>query len=519
MGVLQSLTGLLEDHIYIPLFGLPLLFLILRSVYRVFFHPLSHVPGPLLPKLTSAWLNYHAYSGDEATAVHRLHQKYGPVVRTGPRDVDIADGAALIPIYSEKGGFRKPPYYRNFDIDGHISLFSATDPAHRAPRAKAILPLFSTANLRTGSVQIYKCVDQLIERIREESKTGEPVNILNLTRSFAIDAVSTYLFRYSYGGLDEKSLSAAGMVETFVAGNRFFYLPSWLFDRLLTWIPILMPDRKIDESLDKVDKFVKSVVVKSQDEKSMDMHGNYPSRMLEFAGVTDSEAAAQSKDLIFAGGDSTAMNLTTIMFHLSRSPQQLSKLKTELTSEANATLKDPIELQSLPYLRGVVREGLRLSMANPARLGRVVPAEGWWFIPLGTSQHARASDSKTYLTAGTTVSCTPYELHFNPRVFLSPFQFDPERWSEENENEEMRRDFIPFGLGSRQCIARNLATLELFATTAEMVRAGTLEHSRPSDPELADSGRIPILQWFNSKVIGGKIELTWETDVTGKDQI
>jgi cytochrome P450 len=80
----------------------------------------------------------------------------------------------------------------------------------------------------------------------------------------------------------------------------------------------------------------------------------------------------------------------------------------------------------------------------------------------------------------------------------------------ENETEEMRRDFIPFGSGSRQCIARNLATVELFAATAEIVRSGVLEGSRPADEKLANGNqRIPILEWFNSKVVGGHVDLRW----------
>ena len=78
-------------------------------------------------------------------------------------------------------------------------------------------------------------------------------------------------------------------------------------------------------------------------------------------------------------------------------------------------------------------------MANPSRLPRVVPESGWTF-----------NDVK--LPAGTEVSCTPFELHFNEEVFQNSRGFVPERWLEASE--EMKRDSIPFGLGSRQCIAR-----------------------------------------------------------------
>ena len=512
MALLAGVLETVDSHVYMMCFSLPFLLLVLRSFYRVLLHPLSHIPGPLLPSITSAWLNYHAYIGDEASSVHDLHKKYGPVVRIGPNDVDIADGAALNPIYVDKGGFRKPIYYRNFDIDGHASIFSATDPNHRASRAKAVLPLFSSANLRAGADRIYGCVNRFTAKVKEDSKHKAPVNILNLTRSFATDAVTAYLFQYSYGGLNEKSLSATGMVDSFVAGNRFFYLPGWLFSALESWLPIIGSDHEADASLSKVDRFVNDVVSATRNEDgSAKLKGNYPSRLMDQAEVTPHEAAAQCKDLIFAGTDSSGMNLATIMLHLSRSPSILKKLEDELCSERNRSVTDPLALQSLPYLLGVVREGLRISMANPARFGRVVPPGGWTFVPSGSSQHANTGAGNVFLPAGMTVSCTPFELHFNPNVFPAPLKFDPERWSEERETADMRRDFIPFGLGPRQCIARNLATVELFTASAALVRAGVLNGSRPYDEKLqTGDGQIPILQWFNSKVIGERIDLIWE---------
>ena len=147
--------------------------------------------------------------------------------------VDIADGDALHAIYVERGGFRKVGFYANFDIDGHKTIFSEVDPASRITRAKAVLPLFSTGNLRAGSDVIYRCVDKMVARMQTEKKARRPVNVLNLTRSLATDAVTAYLFGESYDGLGETDgeakLSASGMVDSFVAVGRFWYLPGWVF--------------------------------------------------------------------------------------------------------------------------------------------------------------------------------------------------------------------------------------------------------------------------------------------------
>ncbi|MCH1922821.1 cytochrome P450, partial [Shewanella sp. A3A] len=77
--------------------------LLWTCIYRLFFHPLSKVPGPPLAACTSLWLAYHTYVGDECTVVHALHKKHGPVLRVGPNDVDISDGEAVAPIYLDRG--------------------------------------------------------------------------------------------------------------------------------------------------------------------------------------------------------------------------------------------------------------------------------------------------------------------------------------------------------------------------------------------------------------------------------
>jgi cytochrome P450 len=160
------------------------------------------------------------------------------------------------------------------------------------------------------------------------------------------------------------------------------------------------------------------------------------------------------------------------------------KLQKEI--EANKTAR--LDIQSLPYLRGVIREGLRLSMANPTRLPRVVPPGGFTYPPYS-------------IPAGTNVGVAAYELHLNPAVFSEPEEFRPERWVDASE--EMARDWIPFGMGSRACIARNLATVELFMAVERVAESGVLSGAR------AVGGRIEIMEWFNSKVKGERIELVW----------
>lgn len=172
---------------------------------------------------------------------------------------------------------------------------------------------------------------------------------------------------------------------------------------------------------------------------------------------------------------------------------------------------------ALPYLRACLKETLRLSMANPTRLPRVVPKEGWLYVPsadfsFSSQAPARAQEQQKkkqpqayHLPPGTIVSVQIHTLHHNPAVFLEPYEFRPERWLDSPPEllDKMNRDHIPFSLGSRGCIARNLAMMELNMTSAAVLESGVLDGAR------GVGERIEILEWFNSKVRGERIEIEY----------
>jgi cytochrome P450 len=165
-------------------------------------------------------------------------------------------------------------------------------------------------------------------------------------------------------------------------------------------------------------------------------------------------------------------------------------LRSEVISNAKAA-SGRQEIQSLPYLSGVVKEALRISMANPTRLPRVVPQGGWAF-------------KSTHIPSGSIVGCSAYELHYNASAFPNPFEFRPERWVDDNLTADANKHFFAFGAGSRACIARNLATTELYMCIERLVESDVLRGAESCEE------RVEILEWFNSRVKGHKIELIWK---------
>jgi cytochrome P450 len=169
-------------------------------------------------------------------------------------------------------------------------------------------------------------------------------------------------------------------------------------------------------------------------------------------------------------------------------PLRYKRLQEEISQ---ADSEDPTlsyNPQNLKYLDAVIREGLRMGMSTPTRIPRVVPQNGWSFAGF-------------YLPAGTVVGCQLHTLHFNPSTFPEPFAFKPERWLDPTP--EMQRDWIPFSLGARRCLARDLAQFELLLAVREVVRQDLLGGAR------AIGGELKMYEWFNSKLIRERLELVW----------
>jgi hypothetical protein len=88
----------------VPLLGTALL---LYFTYNAFGYGIRGLPGPFFASISPAWRISLVYRGNAHAEYRKLHEKYGPIVRTAPRVVDISDPAALPIIYGINSHFIK----------------------------------------------------------------------------------------------------------------------------------------------------------------------------------------------------------------------------------------------------------------------------------------------------------------------------------------------------------------------------------------------------------------------------
>ena len=116
----------LPSHAFLTVtYAVLLLFLLLvaAAAYRIFFHPLSRVPGPRLAAVSNVWYAYQVRNGHAFVLGKTLHKKYGPVVRVGPNEVWFASAEGFKSIYSKNQNSRFH-YYR---LQGRARMLTTGD--------------------------------------------------------------------------------------------------------------------------------------------------------------------------------------------------------------------------------------------------------------------------------------------------------------------------------------------------------------------------------------------------------
>jgi cytochrome P450 len=92
--------------------------------------------------------------------------------------------------------------------------------------------------------------------------------------------------------------------------------------------------------------------------------------------LSDYDILTTAGSNVGAGSDTTAISLSSVMYHLLHVPACMEKLREEVKSSGitgNPTFK---ETQAMPYLQAVVKEALRVHPATGYPMFRVVPQGG-----------------------------------------------------------------------------------------------------------------------------------------------
>ncbi|KAF4784113.1 hypothetical protein HER10_EVM0004325 [Colletotrichum scovillei] len=183
--------------------------------YRLFLHPLSHLPGPLPARLTGLWRTTKYIQGNWHDDILSIHNKYGRVVRIAPNEVSVVDEYAMKNLY------------------GHApQLFSELDKKHHSFLRKRLASAYSMSSVLKYEVHIQACLDLLIRKLGKYAQAGEIVDMAVWTNAFAFDVVGELGYGSQFGHLqEEKDVGELRktIFNVFKLLSSVGHLPRWLW--------------------------------------------------------------------------------------------------------------------------------------------------------------------------------------------------------------------------------------------------------------------------------------------------
>ncbi|KAI3513045.1 hypothetical protein L1887_20370 [Cichorium endivia] len=303
--------------------------------------------------------------------------------------------------------------------------------------------------------------------IRKLASSSSPVTMKFVFYELTLNVMMRMIAGKRYFGSDNPKLEEEGkrfremLQETFIlagASNVGDYLP------ILSWLGVKGLEKRLIALQEKRDVFFQGIIDELRKSKESET-GNKKKTMIEvLLSLQESEPEYYTDALIrsfvlvllAAGSDTSAGTMEWTLSLLLNHPEVLKKAQIEIDQVVGKDrLVDESDVSSLPYLRCILNETLRLKPPGPL----LVPHEASEDCVIGGYN----------IPGGTMVIVNQWAIHHDPNVWEDPEAFKPERF----EGLEGTRDgfkLLPFGYGRRSCPGEGLAVRVLGMTLGSIIQ-------------------------------------------------
>ncbi|KAF5020104.1 hypothetical protein F66182_7867 [Fusarium sp. NRRL 66182] len=434
-----SLTGQMLTRLYIQVIAIFLLALAFHLVQR--WYRLRHIPGPSGAAWSSWWQLRGALSGRYHEHLKNAADEFGPLVRIGPNELVCTDPAVL----------RNMSAYSGKENEGF---------GFEAGLDRQVLNFISLIDRKYVST----------------ASRSRPVDLAEKTQFFALDAIGDVSFGEPFGYLtkDEDLYRYNEINASSLAAMNIVSVYPWLSRIVHRWpLSLLLPREQDQVGFGRLMGFATQFVRKrlangaASAKDMMQAHINN--------GMNEEQLIQQVFISIIAGSNSSAHALRMILLSLITNRTAYSSLIAEIR-QVTSSVSTPIswaQIQTLPYLQAVVREGLRM-WPPVAGLGfKQVPPEGdtinGFFVPGGTQVgQAFYAVGRSRLVWGDDADV-----------------FRPERWLLADQDE--LRSMIAasdthFGHGKYSCLGKPIALMEIHKAVFELFKRYDFAVLNPERP-------------------------------------
>jgi cytochrome P450 len=323
-------------------------------------------------------------------------------------------------------------------------LISSEEPQHLRAR-RMIQPAFHRERIsRYGNQMVALTLDHLATW-----RSGTILEIHREMSRLTLAVAAQTLFSSSVAGQAETISTALS------AALRAFPASMSRVGGMLDKVPFLPATRRFRRARAQLDAVIYGLIAARRSA------GDGPDDLLAMllaardgdAAMDDSQVRDEAMTLFIAGHETTANALSWSWYLLARHPVAAARLRAELDHVLGGRSPSADDLPQLRYTHDVFAEAMRL----------YPPA---WAIGRRALRHTTLGPYT--VPRGSIVLASQLVTQRNPRYWLQPEAFRPERWSEGSA--PPRFAYFPFGGGVRRCIGESFAWMEgvlLLATIAQ----------------------------------------------------
>jgi cytochrome P450 len=402
------------------------------------------LPGPRpLPFIGSPW----AITGDPLAKLSRLQRQYGDLTAfwIGRQHVVVVADPDRIEdiLVKRRTATIKDPVTRELSSVLGNGLVTS-DGAHWKRQRKAIAPSFTPRQLASYAEAMVRSADECLPPVGPRDVHED------MSRTTLHIVIRTIFGAEPSGEAGEVGPLVERMMEAFVTEQR----TAWRF------VPKVVPGRhrrEVAQARQALDALIYRLIDRARTSEGSDalLHRLIAACDDQGMGMTDEELRDELLTLFLAGHETTSLLLSFTLWMLAEHPEVQERLHDELDRVLGSDVPGPDILRQLPFMDAVLDETLRLYPPVWAIARELVEP-----LDLGPAT----------LEVGAKVVISMWMLHRDPRFWIGPERFRPDRWRNGETDDLHRMAFLPFSDGARVCVGNHFAKMEAGIVLARVLQ-------------------------------------------------
>ncbi|CAM1510458.1 Fc.00g007930.m01.CDS01 [Cosmosporella sp. VM-42] len=441
-------------------------------IYRVFFHPLRHFPGPFWAKVTKMYGIYCARN-------NKLHEEYdarlqeygGDFVRIGPNELLHNSIDCMTQVHGPQSKCVKDNQYTVVEYGPHrcLNLAAMPDKTDHRYRRQVWDKAFNGKAFDAREQPIRSTILEWLSKVDEYN--GKPMNWTLFASLISFDVMSRVGFSVDFGGLRAGKESILqvyiqALFKNMIKIGQFPWLVS-LFQR--TRLPL---SRDVANFEDLAKRLVKQRLEDKEAKEDIfhyfmdDFRSEKPKSFF-----TKEHLECDAQAILIGAADSSFSPMTFCLRHLILNPSVMETLRAELAPLYSKTHPGGfahVDLAHAEHLNAVIDETMRLHNPTCTNGPRRTPPGG---IVL----------SDKFIPGNVSLLSSIWSFHRSEKYFVKPLEWIPERWTTQQELVIDKRAFHPFSFGPFNCVGKRLAMMTLRMVLAYTVWFCDMEFAAGED--------------------------------------